>query len=188
MDPPSKTTSAIIGHNSSSLISSSLRPFSVSHHPSSTKNSSSGLVTSFSLSTPTVLGGGFGNVSSNLNVSTKSRGASLSTKGKSLSSQSFSTRDATSTYSNHLFKPIATHTPPSMFPREELTLSIPSGVSRYRPLQTNKFYSNLFLDDQTYTIWSYPYGMFWKKEDYYGFAVQHTDLSKRVLKSQDNNH
>lgn len=88
-----------------------------------------------------------------------------------------------------LFEAIATDEPSSIFPREELPLTIPDGVSNDDiPYQTNKFYANLFLDEQTDMIWSYPYGLYWKTQDYYGFGVQHTNTSDRIFGSQDTNN
>lgn len=92
-------------------------------------------------------------------------------------------------YSGDLFKAIASDEPPSIFPRKELPLSIPLGVSNDNvPYETNKFFVNLFLGEQTDMIWSYPYGMYWKKTDYYGFAVQHTNKTNRVFGSTDTNN
>lgn len=92
-------------------------------------------------------------------------------------------------YSGDLFEAISTDEPPSVFAREELPLSIPAGVTNEGvPYETNKFFANLFLGDQTDMIWSYPYGMFWKKNEYYGLAVQHTTKSDRVFGSTDTNN
>lgn len=92
--------------------------------------------------------------------------------------------------SGDLFKAISTDEPPKVFPREELKpVSIPSGVSNGdKPYETNKFYNNLFLGDQTDMVITYPYGMFWKTKDYYGLAVQHYNASKRVFGSGHTNN
>ncbi|KAG2734106.1 hypothetical protein G9P44_003631 [Scheffersomyces stipitis] len=92
-------------------------------------------------------------------------------------------------YSGDLFEVISTSSPPSVFARQELPLSIPAGINNDGvPIETNKFYANLFLGDQTDQIWSYPYGLFWTKADYYGFAIQHTNTSNRVFGSQNTNN
>ncbi|KAK6457800.1 endo-1,3-beta-glucanase [Scheffersomyces xylosifermentans] len=97
--------------------------------------------------------------------------------------------EAEQCYSGDLFKVISTSTPLSVFQRDELPLSIPEGVSNDGvPYETNKFYANLFLGDQTNMIWSYPYGLYWKKVDYYGFGVQHTNVSDRVFGSSNTNN
>lgn len=93
-------------------------------------------------------------------------------------------------YSGELFSsPISSSNPPLVFMREELPLGIPSGVDNDGvPFQTNKFYSNLFLGKQTDMVFPWPYGMFWRKQDYYGFAVQHTDPEKQVFGSEATNN
>ena len=185
----SKQTNRPVSHNSAHFASSTALPLSKSSAlVSYSKNLSSTSAAPISSSTM-ALQGNLGSSSSSLNshkdFSTTSTGRSLSSIA---SEKSASSSNAATVSSNSLFKPIAVDDPPSLFSREKLPLSIPSGISNDGPYQTNKFYSNLFLDDQTYMIWSYPYGLFWKKEDYYGFAVQHTDITKRVFESQDNNH
>ncbi|CCE85675.1 Piso0_005296 [Millerozyma farinosa CBS 7064] len=126
--------------------------------------------------------------SSSVQVSYNFNGLSSSTSGSS-SSTSGST-SSTSCFSGDLFNAISTDEPPSMFPREELEpVSIPYGVSNGDdPYETNKFYNNLFLGDQTDMVITYPYGMFWKKTDYYGLAVQHYNTSKRVFGYGDTNN
>ncbi|KAI5961771.1 ACF3 [Candida margitis] len=92
-------------------------------------------------------------------------------------------------YSGDLFSPIDTNAPPSVFPRQQLPLSIPSGVNNNgAPIQTNKFYANLFLSNQDSMVYTYPYGMYWSKTNYYGFGVQHTNISNRVFGSQNTNN
>lgn len=89
-------------------------------------------------------------------------------------------------FTGDLFQPISTSDVSSKFPRKLLPLSIPSGVSNSFKYQTNKFYVNLFLGTQTNMIWSYPFGLQWTKSSYYGFAVQHTIVSKRVFGTTTN--
>ncbi|KAI5967443.1 ACF3 [Candida theae] len=92
-------------------------------------------------------------------------------------------------YSGDLFSPIDTSAPPSVFPRQQLPLSIPAGVNNNGvPIQTNKFYANLFLGDQDLMVYTYPYGIYWSKTNYYGFGVQHTNVSNRVFGSQNTNN
>lgn len=92
-------------------------------------------------------------------------------------------------YSGDLFSAISTEKPPSVFPRKEHPLKIPSGITNDgTPYQTNKFFVNLFLDNQTDMIWSYPYGMYWTNSDYNGFAVQATNRSQIVAGSSNTNN
>lgn len=131
--------------------------------------------------------------SSGLSSSALSSSGSPSSASSASSASSSSARKvkaaANGAYSGDLFKAIASDEPPSIFPRKELPLSIPQGVSNDNvPYETNKFFVNLFLGEQTDMIWSYPYGMYWKKTDYYGFAVQHTNKTNRVFGSSDTNN
>lgn len=84
-------------------------------------------------------------------------------------------------FSGDLFQAISTNALSSKFKEQQLPLSIPSGVSNTVPYQTNKFYVNLFLGDQTKMIWSYPFGLQWSTSSYYGLGVQHTITSNRVF-------
>ncbi|CAK7905770.1 glucan endo-1,3-beta-D-glucosidase 1 [[Candida] anglica] len=126
--------------------------------------------------------------SSSLSLSSSSSTSTSTGLSSPTGSQSFSGSDSNG-YTGDLFDVISTSNPPSVFPRANLPLGIPSGVDNNDvPYQTNKFYANLFLDDQTDMIWSNPYGYFWKKKDYYGFAVQHTDPNARVFGTPDTNN
>ncbi|CAN3375356.1 hypothetical protein DIURU_002444 [Diutina rugosa] len=93
-------------------------------------------------------------------------------------------------YSGDLFAAaIDTADPPSVFFRDELPLGVPVGVDNGdAPFQTNKFYSNLFLGQQTDMVFSWPYGLFWRKTDYYGFGIQHNDPSKQVFGTGNSNN
>ena len=89
----------------------------------------------------------------------------------------------------NLFEPIATDEPLSIFKREALIKDIPKGVSNDdKPYQTNKFSTNLILDNQTNMIWSYPYGMFYREKGFYGLGVQHTNSSSRIFGDQNANN
>ncbi|KIW00212.1 uncharacterized protein PV09_08252 [Verruconis gallopava] len=65
---------------------------------------------------------------------------------------------------NILTVPIATYPPPGQIaPRSDYPRP-PVGVrARSGPLQTNKFYENLLLDDQRQSIWPQPYSLTWAK-------------------------
>ncbi|GMM35457.1 endo-1,3(4)-beta-glucanase [Saccharomycopsis crataegensis] len=85
------------------------------------------------------------------------------------------------TFSGNLFDKISDDAPPSIFTREEHPLSIPAGVFNDRPYETNKFYANLFLSEQTDPIWSYPYGLFYDKSSKYGWGVSYSDAADEIL-------
>lgn len=91
-------------------------------------------------------------------------------------------------FTGDLFKAISTYAVSGNFPRKQLPLKIPSGVSNSDKYQTNKFYVNLFLGDQTNMIWSYPYGMQFLKSTYYGWAVQHTIPQDKVFGNVNSNN
>lgn len=113
-----------------------------------------------------------------------------SSSSSSASSTSSSLLDDSSDENNSgdLFSPISTSAPISLFPRHDLDLAVPANVDKSAPFGTNKFYANLFLDDQTDTVWPLPYGLFWKKTDYYGFGVTRNIVSERVFGSLDTNN
>ncbi|GME85974.1 unnamed protein product [[Candida] boidinii] len=120
--------------------------------------------------------------------------SSLSTKTETSDTLSTSTQQETSQSSTFgdgssfgvlpivdLFNPIDVNSPPTVLTRGELDLEILSGVDNDGiPFETNKFYANLFLGDQTGTSFTYPYSGFLKKDNYYGYAVAHTDASSHV--------
>ncbi|OWB56188.1 hypothetical protein B5S28_g2079 [[Candida] boidinii] len=119
---------------------------------------------------------------------------SLSTKTETSDTLSTSTQQETSQTSTFgdgssfgvlpivdLFNPIDVNSPPTVLTRGELDLEILSGVDNDGiPFETNKFYANLFLGDQTGTSFTYPYSGFLTKDNYYGYAVAHTDASSHV--------
>ncbi|RLV85162.1 Endo-13 [Meyerozyma sp. JA9] len=172
---PTNKAAAVSYGNSSTVSSSVISAYS---------NSLSSAVSSASIASS-------GALLSSSSASSASSATSASSASSALSSSpgTGAKAAANSAYSGDLFKAIASDEPLSLFPRKELPLSIPSGVSNDNvPYETNKFFVNLFLDDQTDMIWSYPYGMYWKKTDYYGFAVQHTNKTNRVFGSSDTNN
>lgn len=116
--------------------------------------------------------------------------AKLSASSTSTSSSAAITVSSNSNnYNGDAFNVIDTLAPPSVYSREALNFDMPDGVDNEGvPIETNKFYANLFLDSQTDMIWSYPYGLFWKTNDYYGFGVQHTNVSDRQFGSQTTNN
>lgn len=54
------------------------------------------------------------------------------------------------------------------------------------PIQTNKFYANLFLGDQTDSVFTFPYVVWWLKENYYGLGISYTPSSGKVFGNWDN--
>lgn len=74
---------------------------------------------------------------------------------------------------------------PSLYKRVEHQQP-PKGC-KYRdynePIQTNNFYNNLTLDDQTFPIWTQPYSIWYSKDpdQDIGLACNHTEASQRVF-------
>lgn len=81
--------------------------------------------------------------------------------------------------------PIAEGPVPLRFPRKCHAV-VPKGCvfgDADAPIQTNNFYNNLTLEDQTFPIWPLPYSMWFAKEpgQVNGFAFNHTDACQRVF-------
>lgn len=174
---------------SSSIASSSIASTAIPTSSQMAKNGSISLNSTIAITS--ILSNGSSTVisltSSHADISSSS--SSSSSASSSSSSSLLGSKASVNGYSGDLFDAISTESPLSVFPRKELPLSIPSGVDNDGvPYETNKFYSNLFLGEQTDMIWSYPYGMFWKTQDYYGFGIQHTNASDRVFGSTDTNN
>ncbi|EER31796.1 hypothetical protein CTRG_04579 [Candida tropicalis MYA-3404] len=92
-------------------------------------------------------------------------------------------------YSGDLFSAVDTSAPPSVFSRNQIPLSIPSGVNNNgKPIGTNKFYTNLVINSQDLMVYPLPYALYWSKSNYYGFGVQHINLDQRVFGTQNTNN
>lgn len=89
---------------------------------------------------------------------------------------------ASAVYSGEIFDPISTEDPPSMFTREAIPLTVPDGYDTNQIMQTNKFYANMFLDDQNLQAYAQPYSVFYSNDDtYYGVAISYTNATQRVF-------
>lgn len=88
-----------------------------------------------------------------------------------------------------IFNVISTNSPPGFFPRKDLSCPLPAGVSNTSPIQTNKFYSNLFLGTQRQSVFAQPYTMWYAPDNqWWGFGVSYTQASQRVFgPNQDSN-
>ena len=78
---------------------------------------------------------------------------------------------------------IDTRAPQAMFGRRTDHPVPRKGVTKNGPLQTNKFYSNLFLGDQTNPVFTFPYSMAWSAGKgpaaSWGMAISHIDAKQR---------
>ncbi|CAG8712046.1 4325_t:CDS:2, partial [Dentiscutata heterogama] len=87
-----------------------------------------------------------------------------------------------------LLSPISTDPPFQLFERREHVIKPTrldySTWNQRNPIQTNKFYGNLMLDNGQDPIWPLPYGLRWERgqnRDFWGFSVSHVDYDKKVF-------
>lgn len=82
-------------------------------------------------------------------------------------------------------EPIATTAPPSQIQVRDDHPVPRKGITSGPPLQTNKFYSNFFLGDQTAPTYTFPYSVSWAAgrdpSGSYGIAISHIDPDQRVF-------
>ncbi|KAF4982297.1 hypothetical protein FZEAL_2046 [Fusarium zealandicum] len=95
--------------------------------------------------------------------------------------------------SNDIFaNPIDTSYPLWMFERKTDHPVPRKGITQSGALETNKFYSNLFLETQTGPVFTFPYSVAWAAgaggAASYGMAISHIEASQRAYgPAQDNN-
>lgn len=81
--------------------------------------------------------------------------------------------------------PIGTGPPPANIPQRDDHPVARNGITKTSVLQTNKFYSGFFLEDQTTSVHTFPYALQWAKgggpAKSWGIAVSHTDPSQWVF-------
>lgn len=81
--------------------------------------------------------------------------------------------------------PIATAAPPGNIQVRDDHPVPRKGITSGPPLQTNKFYSNFFLGDQTAPTYTFPYSITWSAgkdpSGSYGLAVSHIDPNQRAF-------
>ncbi|WBW73645.1 cell wall and ascospore endo-1,3-beta-glucanase Eng2 [Schizosaccharomyces osmophilus] len=79
-----------------------------------------------------------------------------------------------------VLSPIATGAPSSTFPQIDHPLQ-PKGISvSDKPIQTNKYYGNFFLEDQKFPNFSQPYSLTWRNKDdnFSGMGISQTDADQ----------
>ncbi|KAF8421008.1 glycoside hydrolase family 81 protein [Tirmania nivea] len=92
-------------------------------------------------------------------------------------------------FSDLFSTPISTASPPAIFSTRSNhpvpRLSIPE---KDKPFQTNKFYSNMYLDNQDRPVFTYPYSVWYSKgnvlfsngtREPFGLSMSHVDQSQR---------
>lgn len=76
-----------------------------------------------------------------------------------------------------IFTPISTEKPP--FDESAGDVSLPSSTAS--PVQTNSFFSALFIGDQSGGVWPLPYTLTVTRDSHFGMSVYHGDESDRVF-------
>ncbi|ODV88170.1 glycoside hydrolase family 81 protein [[Candida] arabinofermentans NRRL YB-2248] len=88
--------------------------------------------------------------------------------------------------SGTLFTAVATSAPPSIFTSKASPIALPSGATKVHAVQTNNFWGNMALGDQTSYVYTHPYVVWYSTtSDYKGLAVAHSTASQRVVGSTD---
>lgn len=80
-------------------------------------------------------------------------------------------------------EPISMKPPLSLFTRREHPVKFPPNLNHSpgKPVDTNKFYGNLLLGNQTLPVWTHPYSVWYSKETFFGLAVSHIRASQRAF-------
>ena len=93
------------------------------------------------------------------------------------------TANVTALSVSDIFQPIATDAPPSQISQRSDHPVPRLGIQeQQQKLQTNKFYANFFLGDQTAGAWTHPYSLSWSKgagqTGSWGMAISHIERSQ----------
>ena len=93
------------------------------------------------------------------------------------------TASVTAIDANDIFQPIASDAPPPQITsRSDHPVPRAGILQQQQRLQTNKFYANLFLGDQTNAIWTHPYSLAWSagggQTNSYGMAISHIERNQ----------
>lgn len=93
------------------------------------------------------------------------------------------TANVTVLSASDIFQPIATDTPPAQISqRSDHPVSGLGIQQQQQKLETNKFYANFFLGDQTANAWTHPYSLSWSKgsgqSGSWGIAISHIERSQ----------
>lgn len=93
------------------------------------------------------------------------------------------TANVTSIEATNIFQVIATDAPPSQIPQRGDHPVPRLGIQQQQDrLETNKFYANFFLGDQTAGTWTHPYSVAWSKgggeSSSWGLAISHIERTQ----------
>uniref|UniRef100_A0A060TAI1 glucan endo-1,3-beta-D-glucosidase n=1 Tax=Blastobotrys adeninivorans TaxID=409370 RepID=A0A060TAI1_BLAAD len=79
-----------------------------------------------------------------------------------------------------ILTPISRDEPLGQFARRKHPLTPP--VDGDYAVPTNKFYTNMLLDNRTLPAWTHPYSVWWSQaQDYWGLAISQTTAEQRVF-------
>ncbi|KAG7844712.1 hypothetical protein KL941_003452 [Ogataea angusta] len=88
--------------------------------------------------------------------------------------------------SGNLFGPISCD-PPAVPAGSVHPVPLPSFYKQDKPIQTNNFYGNLLVGEQTLPVWTHPYSVWYSKEpDFIGLGISHTANSQKVFGDDPN--
>ncbi|CUS24075.1 LAQU0S13e02718g1_1 [Lachancea quebecensis] len=79
---------------------------------------------------------------------------------------------------------ISTDQPLGIFSKTAHPVPLPANTSTGgKATETNKFYGNMLIGDQTNPVWTHPYSFFLSKDSNLGMAVSYVSASQRVFAS-----
>ncbi|KAG7926121.1 hypothetical protein KL925_003883 [Ogataea polymorpha] len=88
--------------------------------------------------------------------------------------------------SNSLFVPVSCD-PPAVPCGSVHPVPLPKFYKQDKPVQTNNFYGNLLVGEQTLPVWTHPYSVWYSKDpDYVGLGISHTASSQKVFGDDPN--
>ncbi|KAA8916748.1 hypothetical protein TRICI_001104 [Trichomonascus ciferrii] len=84
--------------------------------------------------------------------------------------------------------PVSTDAPLGVFEQRDHPMPPPDRDGD-NPVETNKFYTNMLLEERNLPAWTHPYSMWWSKIDnFWGLAVSHTTKEQRVFGPDPNSN
>ncbi|KAF2755899.1 endo-1,3-beta-glucanase Engl1 [Pseudovirgaria hyperparasitica] len=98
--------------------------------------------------------------------------------------------ESTAARSSNIFVPISNDPPPPQIQsREDHPVNGVGIADMSKPISTNKFYANLFLDSQAQSVWTHPYSLRWIKGGSslksWGMGVTHIEANQYAFGEGD---
>lgn len=92
-------------------------------------------------------------------------------------------------FNGNPFVPISTEPPLGVFPQRDHPMPPPDKNDNDNPVPTNKFYTNMLLEERNLPAWTHPYSMWYSKIDnFWGLAISHTTKEQRVFGPDPNSN